>query len=431
MTKYLKITNQKELDTRLISLMGGTTKASDNTKIGQWGSGLKYAIAFFIRNNIEFFLYSGKNRISFSTKEEVIGSNTFNVICVNGKKTSLTTQMGGDAWSHWQCIREIWSNAVDEGGYSKEIVSQINSVSGETSFYIECTPEILTVWNDWQKYFIQDKEPMYSKENLKLYPSTGNLKIYKQGVLIGESKEDSVFMYDIKDAYINELREYKGSFANDLSNVIYSIDDPKIIDYFLSTVTEDHYEGRINYKYWKNNVWDKPNKAWLDAIGNAKIIHKEAKDKIEAKQANVDLNHTITVPKALFEGLNIHFNNISALRIASKINEFYEIYDQELELKLKQCLAILENAGYWMHPELKYVFGEFGSGTINASVDLDKKEVLLSQKMKDNSLFDFCTTLVEENEHLRTGMSDETREFQQHFINLYVKSILDKAEIKL
>ena len=436
--KYLKISNKGLLDIRLFSLMGGTTKENDSAKIGQWGSGLKYAITFLLRNNINFKIFIGKEEVIINTKEEIIRDDLFEIVYVNGEKTSLTTKMGGDAWNEWTCIREIYSNAIDEGDHNIEIVNDENldvdfsKINQEvTEFYIEATPKILEIYNNWGDYFIENKIPMYENDKFKLYPHGGNLKLYKQGVLIGEQEQDSLFIYDFKNANINELREYKGHFESDLSRILYSIDDVDTIKYIINNINDKVFEGNIDYKYWRDSSWDRPNDAWKEALGNAKIITQEIKTKIQAKQVNIDLDHTVVLPKKLYEGLNHHIKDISALRLANKVNEFYEIYDQELDLKIKQCITILEQADYFIHPEARFVFGEFGKGSTRAQVNLDTKEIMISQKLKDMSLFDTCAILVEENEHLRTEMSDETREFQQHFINLYVKTMLDKAEIKI
>ena len=61
--KYLKIQNQGLLDIRLVALMGGTTKANDEYKIGQFGTGLKYTLAYLIRNNIDFKIFVGTEEI--------------------------------------------------------------------------------------------------------------------------------------------------------------------------------------------------------------------------------------------------------------------------------------------------------------------------------------------------------------------------------
>lgn len=431
--KYLKISSKGLLDIRFFSLIGGTTKDSDNTKIGHYGTGLKYAICFLLRNDIDFKIKLGNKNVNITSKIEYIRDEEFEIVYVNNKKTSLTTKMGGDAWGEWQVLRELYSNALDEGEAKVEIVEEVTGSKYRTAFYIECTPKILGVYNNWDKYFLVNKVPMYENSRFKLYPNSGTLKLYKQGVLIGEKTQyKSLFLYDFNHAYINELREYKGAFGADISKILYEIDDVNTIHYIIKNMSEEYYEGKeIDFKFWRSNTWQKPNEAWKEAFGNAKIITQKIKDKCESNNANIDLDNTVVVPENLYKGLNHHIEDISALRLADKINEFYEVIDPALEQKLKEAITILEEADYYMNSELKFIFGEFGKVKTLARINLDSKEIMISQKLKDKSLFDFCTMLVEENEHLRTGYSDETREFQQHFIDLYTKTLFDKADIKL
>ena len=42
-----------------------------------------------------------------------------------------------------------------------------------------------------------------------------------------------------------------------------------------------------------------------------------------------------------------------------------------------------------------------------------------------------AAVIIEENEHNSTGWGDETREFQSHFIDLYLSSLEDKVGIYL
>lgn len=424
--KYLKIQNKGLLDMRLISLMGGTTKGSKDHKIGQFGSGLKYVLAYLFRNNVDFNIYIGENKVNISTVTEKIANEEFNIITVDGKQTSITTKMGMD-WKPWMIVRELYSNALDEGEALYQVVDEPNGESDKTTFYIEMTPDFIEVYNNWNKYFVVHNIPMYENNYVAIHPQKGPLKLYKQGILIKEYEEDSLFNYDIKNADINELREYIGTLESNLTKAISSIDDSKIITYFLENVTEELREGKIDYNFW--DFYSFSNK-WKEVIGDAKIIHKEAMDKLKGA-GNKDFSNCLLVPKKLYEILVKKFDGIGALRAINKVNEFYEIYDADLELKVKQALTILEESSYFIHPELKFIFGEFGDKNTLAKVDLDKKEIFISQKMKNNSLFQFCAMLVEENEHFQTGYRDESREFQQHFIDLYVKGMLDKAEIKL
>lgn len=434
--KYLKIKNDGVLDIRLVALMGGTTKQNDIYKIGQFGTGLKYTLAYLFRNSVEFRIFAGVDEVKLELETETIKDELFKIICINGNRTSITTRMGSE-WEAWMIVRELYSNALDEGGAEYGIVEDCAGSEDTTCFYIELTTEFLKVYNDWDKYFIVGRMPMYETPVYALHPTGGNLKIYKQGILIHEEDQPALFSYDIKNATINELREYKGYIQYDLSKIIFSVDDTKVISYYLENVGEKHptlghkyYEANIDLNFWITNGGKFTDK-WKEVIGDAKLIHPKAKSDIIAKQANVDLTHTVEVPENFYKALTQKFEGIGALRVANKVSEFYEIYDEELNLKVKSAIAILESCNYFIHPELKFIFGEFGCKSTLAQISMDKKEILISQRMKDKSMFEFCAMLVEEGEHFQTGMEDHTREFQQHFINLYVKAMLDKSEVKL
>jgi hypothetical protein len=136
--KYLKIKNKGILDIRLVALMGGTTKANDQYKIGQFGTGLKYTLAYLIRNNIDFHIFAGQEKVSIETVTEVIREQTFNIICINGNRTSITDQMGME-WSAWMIVRELWCNALDEGDAFREVTENVQAEEDCTTFYIQVT----------------------------------------------------------------------------------------------------------------------------------------------------------------------------------------------------------------------------------------------------------------------------------------------------
>lgn len=265
--KYLKIQNNGELDIRLFSLMGGTTKSNDQFKIGQWGSGLKYSLAYLLKMNIDFKIFVGTSEIKIGTETESIRDEDFEIITVNGERTSITTNMGGNAWKPWTIVRELWCNALDEGGEVKETTSETMGIEGKTTFFIQITEEIREVIVNWGKYFIHELTPMFENENL--------------------------------------------------------------------------------------------------------------------------------------------------------------------ELMNKQALTLLETCSYFIHPELQFCYGAFGDKRTLAKVNLDDKTIYISEQMKHQSLFQFVAMLIEENEHFNTGFEDETRQFQQHFINLFTKTLLKKNEIIL
>lgn len=423
--KYLKIQNNGILDIRLVALMGGTTKSNDEYKIGQFGTGLKYTLAYLIRNNIDFHIFAGSHRIVIETETEEIKGEQFNIICINGHRTSITDKMGL-TWSAWMIIRELWCNALDEGGSVKTVTEVLEPVENCTCFYIQITPEIKEVMDNWDRYFVHDIEPIFSNNRIAIYPGGETLRLYKNGVLIKEEAEcKALFSYDLKSATINELREYNESVDHFIFQCITKC-DIKTATVFLEGIKDEHFEADM-YWDWYNNFGPE----WKDAIGDAKLIHPEALKSIQDRELQIDLSSIIVVPKKIYTALTKQFTGIEALRVAGKVNEFYETYSSDSDAKVKAGLVILEEAGYNFSPELKFVFGVFGDKTKWASISMDKKEVLISENIADKSLFDVVTTLIEENEHFKSGLQDCTRAFQQHFIDLYANQLLKNAKVEL
>lgn len=422
---YLKIQNKGELDVRLISLMGGTTKAKDDFKIGQFGTGLKYTLAYLSRNNIDFKIFVGEKEISIFTKPETIQGTTFNVLYIDNERTSITDTMGLD-WKGWMIVRELWCNALDEGGAYKREADIIEGKAGTTTFYLQMTGEIKETWENWGDYFLHSAEPVYETNQFAVYPPTQTLKLYKNGILIHEDKASKgIFSYDIKNAEINELREYKGYISSDISNILVKL-DKKSVDVFLTNLNKSHYEYEMDY----DCSWHKFEDSWKEIIGAGKIITQKSLDIISSREIEIDTVGLIVVPPSLFKKLSHQFVGISATRMADKVNSFYEIYDAQLEQSLKEALVILESCGYFIDPELKFIYGIFGDKNVFAKINIDTKEIMFSEALKTKGLFDLITTVIEENEHYRTSIADG-RQFQQHFINLYTKELLEKNKIKV
>jgi hypothetical protein len=423
--KYLKIQNDGLLAEELLFLMGGTTKRDDEYKIGKFGTGLKYSMSFLLRNNIDIKVFVGEKEISIETKPVVVRDTVFDVVMVNGRDTAITTSMGHD-WTYWMIIRELWCNALDEGGAVRGETGDLIGEDGKTTFYIQLVPEIKNVVDNWGNYFLHETECLHETPSFAIYPAGDYLQLFKNGVLIHENKEEkSVFRYDIKNAEINELREYKGYLSYDLGVLVSQLPE-RLIHKFLADV-EGKFEEDLDYMSWRANFGE----AWTKALGNAKVIDRETLKEIQKRQVNIDTSHVIAIPKGLFNKLSEKYPSVSAVRTASEVGSFFEIDDPITTRQIIKGLAILESCGYYIDPELKWSVGVFGKGTTLARIDIEGKHIMFSEKLSGQSLFNIVSTIIEENEHYKTGMSDETREFQQHFINLYTRSILTHNNVEL
>lgn len=258
--KYLKIRNVGEIDVRSLMLIGASSKKEDSTKIGQFGTGLKYAISYFVRNGINFKIFKGTEEISFSTKDETIRDIDYKVIYCNGESMNITTQYGFE-WQAWEAIREIWCNAKDEAEFSKKLTTENSVISGTTAwttFYIEITDEVWKVIENWDNYFISRK-PLFESDKHKIYdnPNKDFGCIYKNGILIKKLNRPSLFHYDIKDAQINELRQFTQNERAYVAEAIMKSSDEIVKSYMelISTVDsrqeadESIFEDDLDFSY--------------------------------------------------------------------------------------------------------------------------------------------------------------------------------------
>lgn len=427
--RYLKIKNAGELDVRLISLMGGSTKEGNETKIGRFGTGLKYSLSYLIRNNIDFKVFIGEKEVSIHTETENIGNRDFEILYIGGERTSITASMGLD-WEGWMIVREIYCNALDEGEceYSTVTETQMVGYPDTTTFYIQEVGQIKETVDKWSDYFVNEVTPLHIGERFRLFPASEHLKIYKQGILIHQDKDyKSMYSYDLTYAELNELREYTGYLFHDLARVIGHL--PKDhAELFMAGVNDKMIESKLDYDYVAG-FGDQ----WSEAIGQAKIIAKEDFDAFVQREIITAENksHYIVVPRPLFKVLTKHHKHVSAVRVADKLNAFFETVDEDLKLKIKSALAILETCGYRMDENLTWIIGSFGDPKVWAQINFDEKVIMFSQELGRKSMFDIVTTVIEENEHFLSGYKDCTREFQQHFIDLYARQILDRNGVTL
>ena len=194
-----------------LTLIGSSSKRGDSSKIGMFGSGWKYALAWFLRNGIKVDIYSGNNKIDISTITTQHRDNSVEVITVNGEKTSLTTNMG-PKWTGWMAIREVVSNAIDEGDYSINLAWNpvIKSEDNLTTIVIEVNNELSDIMMKYEHYFSFDRKTEYVYPNGRVFLKSekSEIKIYRKGIKCYDDGvfETSYIDFDFNDININESR---------------------------------------------------------------------------------------------------------------------------------------------------------------------------------------------------------------------------------
>lgn len=210
MRDYLRIENNGRIHTEDLTLIGSSTKREDDGKIGMFGSGWKYALSWLLRNDLKPVIFSGTKKLEIDTNIIMHRDNPVNVITVNGIETSLTTQMG-PKWNCWMAIREIVSNAIDEGGYKIERANEALPVDKEnTAIYIPINSQVRDVIDKWDFYFAFDRKPLYENHRGKIYTKqdVGPVNIFRQGIRCYDDNKDilSTFDFNFSSISISEDR---------------------------------------------------------------------------------------------------------------------------------------------------------------------------------------------------------------------------------
>jgi hypothetical protein len=432
-TKFIKIESKGIIDTQAFYLLGASSKRDDKTKIGFFGSGLKYSIAYLLRNKISFKVFSDYKEIKFSTDKINFREKEFDVIRVDDKETSMTTEMGID-WQAWFAIREIYCNAIDEGDSSISIVSSKKCVPVEdkTVFYIQITDEFKQIIDDWNYYFSDErKDILYSDDSgNQILSSSKGLLVYRKGIrCYYQSEEKCLFNYDFNWIDINESRTIKDEwqFKYKLVNYLKKIDNDSIIKHILNCI-QDKWEKTL---YWDNH--EKFSENWLTLIGKKVLVPYENSGFWQDVIQENPLDYLI-LPSSLVLGLKNSFDNrVRVIGDVDDENGFSADFKPVKELNkkqnflLNQCIDFLTKSNY----EVKYpiIVGDFVyDKTLGQAKD---EKIFLSQKVFELGRKEIVSTIFEENEHLKTKLSDETRAFQNHLINSVISLMEEKTNIYL
>lgn len=241
-----------------LTSIGGSEKRGDTTKIGQFCSGLKYAIAILARNNVKFeadVVIEGVRR-NYSTasvvaKDSITGKEKELIVIVEEvievvegeievelieHATGISTDFGYD-WELWQALREIYSNMIDEGGhFLEDSEERIESGTAITLSFMKDSP-FAEVWDRRTTFFL-DKEPIIEFPNdTKMYANDEDyLKIYKQGILVYKQENiKTEYSYSVNYGELDEKRVLRAPYAvaTKVQEFMMTTEEKHIVDFIL------------------------------------------------------------------------------------------------------------------------------------------------------------------------------------------------------
>jgi hypothetical protein len=425
--KYLEIKSAGVIDIPAFSLIGACTKRDDDTKIGYYGSGLKYSIASLLRNNVVFHVFAGLKEIQITTTKTVFREQSFDTIVVDGKETSLTTSMGGKDWDdEFFPIREIFSNALDED--EKATLKEVYEMAPQkeyTTFYVQMIPGVKQFYDNTEDYFCsRNPNVIFSNDHISVYPAKGRtLRLYRRGIMCKEdSKTMALFSYNSSRFEINESRVLSSEWGASYEIAIGwgKCTNPEAI----STLIYGLHGGNAG-KYEHTIAWNYANfsPAWYDVLRGKKICTTEHRNLYtdEERAGNIELPYTIVARlKQHFPDLNVlgWLDNIKNEDMGREITP-----SETLANKVIDAVAMLRCTSYnerLNNPTIKFMV------FINPKIlgrALDGK-IILSQKIDTLSIPEIAKIIIEENEHNITSYEDETLAFQNHLFALYLDELM-------
>jgi len=351
------------LDPAMWQTFGVSVKETDSP-IGEFGTGLKYAIAVLLRHGRSITIEVGDHVYEFETKSKLFRSAEFDIVLCNDEEMPFTTRLGYK-WELWQAYRELESNCIDEGGNVGErgitrIYTELGDIDHSDVFRPAGT---LLFSNRYANVFVGESQYLYCK-----------------GVRVLELETLSKYTYDLKDADLTEDRTLKRPvfFAQVLWKSLCRTDNKKYVEDVLLK-SKGYYESTQQFGF---ACLDKPS----DLLVN---VCKEHYKKTYWRYNN------------LLEQVKEHFP-----ATADEFTEFTDLHVKALE----KAKTFLEHIGYPITYELKLctTLGE----DVLARADRTNEVILLSPRVMSQGVKQIAATLLEEQLHIQYHFDDLTYAFQ-------------------
>ncbi len=241
MKESISFVNPGVIDPRVYALFGVSVKMGE-TPIGYFGTGLKYAIAVWLRLGCRVELYRGLERTEFTTHEIDLRGQKFQGIKANALELPFTTELGKN-WAAWQAMRELWCNAIDEKGemqygrqMQKEGVTTI-VVTGDAAAeaYAQRDTVMLRGAPDWNSAGVHIHEREASH-------------VYYRGIRVHDLRAKSLFTYNIVGTSVtlteDRTAKYDWLLQHQIGLAIVGMTDEAAI-YAALTAKHDYFEWSI------------------------------------------------------------------------------------------------------------------------------------------------------------------------------------------
>ena len=420
---FIEIKNRGEMDINALTLIGASTKRGDDTKIGYFGSGLKYSLAVLIRHGVMPSIFIGQKKVDIKVEKKDFRGKEFNQIFIEGQPTSLTTDMGVD-WEPWFAIREIYCNALDEGKSTLNIVDEIKPEDGKTSIYVPHSEIFNKLLLNWDKYFNNKRNDiLLSNNGFKAFHGGGDYIIYRRGVRCHFTKEKSLYHYDCPNIQINESR----TLYHSCDDSWYTAEQvARFADALMIKNIYDNSENHVEDRFYWGNVFHEINATWLEVLGGRRIV---IRDMAGHYTKEISDGNCIILKFSLADALKKRFpKDVHIVGKSDKYSNFMVVdISARHESYINTAKTFLKECGVDVCLPVKVCIFE-DKNTMAQAVG---EEILISVDCLEKGKREIVLAIYEEYLHIQYNLKDESRAMQNHLFHKIISLMEEKINVFL
>jgi hypothetical protein len=395
---YVIFENRGEIDLLTISTFGVSVKETENP-IGFFGTGLKYAIAILLRTGHNVVLQAGADEHLFYLKNDTIRGKSFDVVHMSNIQLPFTTLMGQN-WDTWQAYRELWSNMMDEGGSVYVADEMPEPTAGVTRFIVRGNA-FLNVHNDRSSFILFGREPLtslgygvevYEGETTSIFYK--GFKVYDMPQNAEDNPVKARYTWNITrpvDLTEDRTAKWPSLLPEYVSSALLGCTDERFLAEVV-TLGKEYWEHKLDYTYG-GAYYTRPGETFMAALDNAARHHIGEVNK-SAFQAYRDVKQETMEPaKTKLSGI-------------------------EKKMLTKAARFVRDVFGLPVDEYIPVVTDQLGGTTLGLAKD---QTIYISRRAFDMGTIEVAKVLIEEFCHLRYGYKDETREFQNFYLDLAMR----------
>jgi len=377
--------NPTDFDPRTFLFLGVSVKRGGS--IGRFGTGLKYAIAWLLRNQHEVLI----NSTPITTRQEEVRGKLFDLVYFGDQPAGFTTDLGPD-WEGWMAFRELYANALDEGG---EVgLSRPNST---TVVEVRCPPDstFLAAFKERDRIIVPRTE--WTFESNLIGTSTNNAlrgHFYVRGVRAGKMAVPSILAWNHTDPnndMLSEERLIKSpiTFRWNAESVVAMSNNPNLIRTVV-LAPRGTWESEFKFDFTE------PSQTFTEVVWELRsnpALNQTALERVREVGGKQGTGYT---PIQADEWMLA-----AACKIASKVQPI-----------LPNEIQVTADFGY---PTLGLYHPRTG-------------EIWLSRDAFRRGMHDLVATVLEEAIHKHRGLEDKSRAMQEYLFGLVVEYLMKEEE---